>query len=116
MISIIEAPSSIRAKQELCFISRKGVFEGSNLYKENPVSVRVDLNPILRKMYCPGYDPEQGLILNDATGKTLHQVVISLGIPPDEVSSILVNHRVEQPSYKVQDGDLIHLAVAISGG
>ncbi len=80
------------------------------------MSIRVDLNPILRRMYRPDYDPETGLILTDGAGKTLHQIVQELGIPLDEVSSILVNHRVEQPNYKVQDGDLIHLSVAISGG
>jgi Mut7-C ubiquitin len=80
------------------------------------MSVRVDLNPILRRMYQPGYDPDKGLILTDAVGKTLHEIVTGLGIPPDEVSSILVNYRVEQPNYKVQDGDMIHLSVAISGG
>jgi len=67
-------------------------------------------------MYQPDYDPDNGLILTDGAGKTLHQIVTELGIPLDEVSSILVNHRVEQPNYKVQDGDLIHLSIAISGG
>lgn len=80
------------------------------------MTVRVDLNPILRRMYQPDYDPDNGLILTDGAGKTLHQIVTELGIPLDEVSSILVNHRVEQPNYKVQDGDLIHLSIAISGG
>lgn len=80
------------------------------------MSVRVDLNPILKRMYRQNYDPDTGLILPDAAGKTLHQIVTELGIPPDEVSSILVNHRVEQPNYTVQDGDWIHLSVAISGG
>jgi hypothetical protein len=80
------------------------------------MSIRVDLNPILRRMYSPDYDPDKGLILTDAAGKTLQQVVKDLGIPLDEVSSILVNHCVEQPNYKVQDGDLIYLSIAISGG
>jgi hypothetical protein len=80
------------------------------------MSVRVDLNPILRRMYRLDYDPEKGLILTDGDGKTLHQIVSELGIQLDEVSSILVNHRVEQPNYKVQDGDLIYLSIAISGG
>jgi hypothetical protein len=80
------------------------------------MSVRVELNPILRRMYQPAYDPDKGLVLNGVAGKTLHEVVVSLGIPPDEVSSILVNHRVEQPNYVIQDGDVIHLSVAISGG
>lgn len=80
------------------------------------MSVRVELNPILRRMCQLAYDPDTGLVLTNAAGKTLHEIVISLGIPPDEVSSILVNHRVEQPNYIIQDGDLLHLSVAISGG
>jgi len=80
------------------------------------MSIRVDLNPILRRMYRLDYDPEKGLILTDGAGKTLQQIVTELGISHDEVSSILVNHRVEQPNYKVQDGDMIYLSIAISGG
>jgi hypothetical protein len=80
------------------------------------MSVRVDLNPILRRMYRSDYDSETGLILTDGAGKTLRQVVQELGIPLDEISSILVNHCVEQPNYTVRDGDLIYLSIAISGG
>lgn len=80
------------------------------------MSIRVDLNPILRRIYRPDYDPDKGLILADGAGKTLHQIVKELGIPLDEVSSMLVNHRVQQPNYRVLDGDLIHLSIAISGG
>jgi hypothetical protein len=80
------------------------------------MSIRVELNPILRRMYRPDYDSNKGLILTDGAGKSLHQIVTELGIPLDEVSSFLVNHRVEQPNYKVQDGDSIYLSIAISGG
>jgi hypothetical protein len=80
------------------------------------MSVRVDLSPILRRQYHPGYDPEKGLILDDEAGKTLQQIVQELGIPLDEVTSTLVNQRVEQPGYIVRDGDSIYLTVAISGG
>ena len=80
------------------------------------MSVRVDLSPILRRQYRPDYDPAQGLILDDGAGKTLRQIVQELGIPFDEVSSTLVNQRVEQPGYRVQDGDSIFLTIAISGG
>jgi hypothetical protein len=80
------------------------------------MSVRVDLSPILRRQYRPDYDPAKGLILEDGSGKTLHQIVQELGIPFDEVTSTLVNQRVEQPSYRIQDGDSIYLTIAISGG
>lgn len=80
------------------------------------MSVRIDLSPILRRQYRPDYDPTKGLILEGGTGKTLYQIVQELGIPFDEVTSTLVNQRVEQPGYRVQDGDSIYLAIAISGG
>jgi hypothetical protein len=80
------------------------------------LSVRVDLSPILRRQYQPDYDSEKGMILDDGAGKSLHQLVQELGIPFDDLSSILVNHRVEQPGYRAQDGDSIYLAIAISGG
>jgi len=80
------------------------------------MSVRVDLSPILRRQYHLDYDPEKGLILADGAGKTLRQIVEELGIPIDEISSTLVNHRIEQPGYKVHDGDSIYLTIAISGG
>jgi len=80
------------------------------------MSVRVDLSPILRRQYQLDYDPDKGLILDEAAGKTLGQIVQELGIPIDEITSTLVNHRIEQPGYKVQDGDSIYLTIAISGG
>ncbi len=80
------------------------------------MSVRVDLSPILRRQYPLAYDPEKGLVLENGAGKTLRQLIAELGLPTDEISSTLVNHRVEQPGYVVQDGDLIVLTIAISGG
>ena len=80
------------------------------------MSVRVDLNPILRRQYRPDYDPHKGLILDDAVGKTLTQIVQELGIPLDEVTSTLVNHYAKQSDYRIQDGDRILLTIAISGG
>jgi hypothetical protein len=78
--------------------------------------VRVDLNPTLGRQYRLDYDPEKGLLLADGAGKTIQQIVQELGIPLDEVTSTLVNQRVEQPGYRIQDGDSLYLAIAISGG
>jgi hypothetical protein len=80
------------------------------------MAVRVDLSPILRRQYQSDYDPDKGLVLENGAGKTLQQIVQELGIPFDEVTSTLVNQRVEQPGYRIQDGDSIYLAIAISGG
>lgn len=80
------------------------------------MSVRVNLSPMLRRKYRPDCDPNHGLVLEDGSGKTLRQIVQELGIPLEEVSSVLVNHRVVQPSYVAKNDDLILLAVAIGGG
>ena len=79
------------------------------------MSVRVDLSLILRK-YRPDYDPDQGLVLDDGAGKRLCQIVQEIGIPLEEVSSILVNHRAVQPTAVAEDGDAILLTSAIGGG
>jgi hypothetical protein len=80
------------------------------------MAVRVDLSPILRRQYPLDYDLDKGLVLENGAGKTLQQIVQELGIPLDEITSTLVNQRVEQPGYRIQDGDSIYLAIAISGG
>ncbi len=80
------------------------------------MTVRVDLSPILRRQFRQDYDPENGLVLEQAAGKTLQRLTQELGIPFDEISSSLVNQRIEGPGYIVKDGDSIYLTVAISGG
>lgn len=80
------------------------------------MSVRVELSPILIRKYRPDYNPDQDLVLDNGVGKMLYQIAQELCIPLEEVSSILVNHRVVQPNYITEDGDTILLTVAIGGG
>ena len=49
-------------------------------------------------------------------GKTVRQIIAELGIPPDKVFQILVNHLPSQESYLAKDGDLIVLAMVLGAG
>jgi hypothetical protein len=44
------------------------------------------------------------------------QIARELGIPLDEVTSLLVDYHVVEPSYVAKDGDAIYFLVAIGGG
>ncbi len=79
------------------------------------MSVRVQLNPLLRK-YVPGYNHDEGLVLNDVEGENVRQLIRRLGIPPEEVFTIMVNHYPGQPSSVVKDGDSVMLVKMIAGG
>ncbi len=78
--------------------------------------VRVFLGPILRKRYWPDHDPTQGLSVEAGAGMTINQIARMLGLPLDEVSSILVDYHVVEPNYIARDGDQIYFLVAIGGG
>jgi hypothetical protein len=78
--------------------------------------VRVYLSQILRRKYRPDCDPDRGIDLPSGAGKTLREISLELGIPFEEVSSLLVNHRVAEPGYVAKDGDHIQLLVILGGG
>jgi hypothetical protein len=80
------------------------------------MTVRVFLDPTLRKNYRPDYDPDQGIVVETGPGKTVSQIAREIGIPLDEVSSTLVDYHVVEPNYVARDGDAIHFLVAIGGG
>ncbi len=80
------------------------------------MAVSVFLGPELRKRYHPGFDSKQGIVIKDGPGKTVTQIARELGVPLDEVSSIIVADHVVEPNYVARDGDLIYFLVAIGGG
>lgn len=57
-----------------------------------PLEVRVFAT---LRMYLPDYDPVRGYALEITPGTTIAQVVQQLGLPPEEVTLILVDgvHR-----------------------
>jgi hypothetical protein len=79
------------------------------------MAVRIELTLLLQR-YFPNYDQENGILVEVGEGKTVRQIIAELGIPPDKVFQILVNHLPSQESYLAKDGDLIVLAMVLGAG
>ncbi|CAB1060905.1 hypothetical protein D1BOALGB6SA_5672 [Olavius sp. associated proteobacterium Delta 1] len=77
--------------------------------------VRIQLSHILRK-YAPGYNHDTGILLEDAAGWSVRQIIERLAIPPGEVVTIIVNSYPAALSSTVQDGDSVTLTKVIGGG
>jgi hypothetical protein len=80
------------------------------------MAVHIFLGPELQRKYRPDFNPNQGIIVEAGPGKTVSQIARELGIPLDEVTSLLVDYHVVEPSYVAKDGDAIYFLVAIGGG
>ena len=79
------------------------------------MAVRVFLGPVLKKKYRPDCDPDLGILIEAGAGKTVSHIAEELGIPLDEVSSVLVGYHVVEPNYVAKDGDSIFFMVAYGG-
>ena len=79
------------------------------------MAVHIELSPFLRQ-YAPGYKPEEGLVIENGSGKTVCEVMEEFGIPEDKVNAVMVNCRPSDPGYVIRDGDKIGLILAIGGG
>jgi sulfur carrier protein ThiS len=79
------------------------------------MAVHIELSPFLRR-YAPGYKPEEGLVIENESGKTIGELIKELGIPQDKINSVLVNHRPSDLNYVVKDADKIGLVMAVGGG
>ena len=77
--------------------------------------VRIQLSHILRK-YVPNYDHNSGILLEEAAGWSVRQIIERLAIPPGEVVTIIVNAYPATPANTVQDGDTVTLTKVIGGG
>jgi len=79
------------------------------------MAVRIELTVLLRR-FVSDYDEEGGILLDDAEGKTIQQLIEQLGIPSEKVFTIMVNHYPGNPGYIAKDGDHIVLAMTIGAG
>jgi sulfur carrier protein ThiS len=79
------------------------------------MSIRVELSHILRK-YVPDYDHDSGILLEEAAGWSVRQLIEHLAIPAGEVVTIIVNAYPATPASTVQDGDSVTLTKIIGGG
>jgi sulfur carrier protein ThiS len=79
------------------------------------MAVHIELTMLLRK-FVPNYDDEKGILLENAEGKTISEIMKELGIPSEKVFNVLVNRYPSRPSQVVKNGDLVTLGRVIGGG
>lgn len=77
--------------------------------------LQVFLNATLRQ-YVPGYDAYAGISLSVAPNTPVSQVVSTLGLPPEEVTLILVNGIRQAPDFPLQGDERLGLFPPIGGG
>jgi sulfur carrier protein ThiS len=49
-------------------------------------------------------------------GRTVHEAIAALGIPPEIVALVMVNEEQQPKDYVLQDGDAVRLLAVIGGG
>jgi hypothetical protein len=79
------------------------------------MAVRIELTVLLRS-FVPDYNDEKGIVLENGAGKTVQQLIQELGIPPEKVFTIMVNHFPGNRNYVVKACDHIVLAMTIGAG
>ncbi len=79
------------------------------------MALQVLLNATLRQ-YVPGYDPYQGISLEVPSGTPVAQVIADLGLPPQEVTLIMVNGRRQEANFILQGQERLGLFPPIGGG
>uniref|UniRef100_A0A7C3V512 Thiamine biosynthesis protein ThiS n=1 Tax=Desulfobacca acetoxidans TaxID=60893 RepID=A0A7C3V512_9BACT len=77
--------------------------------------LQVFLNASLRR-YVPGYDPYRGLTLEAPPGTAVSRLISQLGLPPEEVTLIMVNGIRRPPEYLLQGEERVGLFPPIGGG
>jgi molybdopterin synthase sulfur carrier subunit len=77
--------------------------------------LQVFLNASLRP-YVPGYNPYEGVILEVPPGTPVSRIISRLGLPPEEVTLIMVNGVRQQPDFPLQGGERLGLFPPIGGG
>jgi sulfur carrier protein ThiS len=77
--------------------------------------IRVELSSALRH-HVADYDPESGVSLDLPAGSDAAGLIKALGIPPKEITVIMVDRRAVKPEHPLADGDLVGLFPALGGG
>jgi sulfur-carrier protein len=77
--------------------------------------LQVFLNATLR-LHVPGYDPYKGLSLEISPGVPVSRVISHLGLPPEEVTLIMVNGVRRPPDFPLQGDERLGLFPPIGGG
>ena len=77
--------------------------------------LQVLLNATLRRFY-PGYNPYEGFSLEIPPGTPVSLIISQLGLPPEEVTLILVNGVRREPDFPLQGDERLGLFPPIGGG
>jgi hypothetical protein len=77
--------------------------------------IRVELSRLLRK-YVSDYDEDHGIVVDYQEGKTVAHIIAELNIPKDKVFTVFVNRKPSKVGHKLQDGDLVALALILGAG
>jgi hypothetical protein len=70
---------------------------------------------LLRK-YVTNYNDDNGILVDYEEGKTVEQVIAELSIPRDKVFTVFVNRKPSKVGCRLQDGDLVALALILGAG
>jgi molybdopterin synthase sulfur carrier subunit len=79
------------------------------------MSLQIFLNATLRQ-YLPGYDPHRGVSLEVPPGTVVSQVIAQLGLPPQEITLIMVDGRRREADFVLQGNERLGLFPPIGGG
>jgi sulfur carrier protein ThiS len=79
------------------------------------MALQIFLNATLRQ-YVANYNPYQGISLEVEPGTTVAQVIAQVGLPPKEVTLIMVDGRRREADFVVQGNERLGLFPPIGGG
>ena len=54
--------------------------------------------------------------INIDSGRTVHDTLVSLNIPPEAIALVTVNEEIQKKDYLVQEGDIVRILAIIGGG
>jgi molybdopterin synthase sulfur carrier subunit len=77
--------------------------------------LQVFLNASLR-LYVPGYNPYEGLTLEVPSGTPVSRIISRLGLPPEEVTLIMVNGVRQNRDFPLEGSERLGLFPPIGGG
>jgi sulfur carrier protein ThiS len=77
--------------------------------------IQVFLNATLRQ-YVQGYDPYRGLTLEAPPGAPVSDLILRLGLPPEEVTLIMVDGVRRPPDFPLAGRERVGLFPPIGGG
>lgn len=79
------------------------------------MALHIFLNATLRQ-YVPGYNPYEGIALEVPRGTTAAEVIAGLGLPPKEVTLIMVDGLRQDAGYTLMGNERLGLFPPIGGG